>query len=274
MLYQSVNASEFAPTLPQSSATLTCYCRPRTHTLAGQTGRWGVIICPGGGYELIAETEAEPVALAMLGAGMQSLVLRYSLLPATYPQQLKELACAVAWVRLHAAEMGISRIAVCGFSAGGHLAGCLANRWNSPDLAGLGIATSLLRPDAAIMCYPVISARSFDSPRTLAGVESFRPEFSHVNLDTSVTSENPPTFLWCTCTDQMVPMENTLVYSASLRRACVPFEVHIFHSGPHAMSTATAESAPGPRYADPHVAQWLPLCMDWLRTLPEEVHTP
>ena len=66
-------------------------------------------------------------------------------------------------------------------------------------------------------------------------------------------------------------MENTLGYAEALRRAGVPFELHVFPSGPHAMSIATPESAPGPKYADPHVAQWLPLCLEWLKGLKKEV---
>ncbi len=265
MIHTTISAAEFAPMLEQSSATLTSYCRPRMRTLAAQGERWGVIICPGGGYELIADTEAEPVALSFLAGGVQAFVLRYSVLPACYPQQLRELACAVAWLRLHAEEYGVNRGAVCGGSAGGHLAGCLANRWSAPELTQLKIDAGQMRPDAVVMSYPVVSSRAFETLHPLAGIDASLPEYTHVNIDTSVTAENPPAFLWCTESDRMVPMENTLAYALSLRRAGVSFELHIFPDGPHAMSTATAESAPGAKYANEHVARWLPLCLEWLQ---------
>ena len=275
MRCETISAAALSPGLARlgSQAELVSYCREDCGTLAGRKGRWAVVICPGGAYQMLAPTEGEPAALAFLAAGVQAFVLRYSVAPAVYPTQLLELGAAVAYLRDHAAEYGIDRVAVCGFSAGGHLAGCLANLWEAPALEALGREKSLLRPDAAILCYPAISAGEQGCPglfETLLGGTP-GPEHTPLSLETSVSAQNPPSFLWCTCSDQMVPMENTLLYAGALRRAGVLFELHIFPSGPHAMSIATEESAPGPKYADPHVAQWLPLCLEWLQGLGKEV---
>ena len=260
MLHEIIPAAELSPHLAAtgSQAELVSYCRPNMDFLADRTGRWAVIICPGGGYHMLAPTEGEPVALQFLTAGVQAFVLRYSVLPAAYPSQLLDLAAAVAWLKENKARYNIDRIAVCGFSAGGHLAGCLANLWQDEVLSPLDKDCSLFRPDAVILSYPVVSMDEHPGLFELLSA----PE--KTSLERSVTGENPPAFLWCTCSDEMVNMENTLSYAAALRQAGIPFELHIFPRGPHAMATATAESAPGRRYINDHVANWLPLCLEWL----------
>lgn len=266
MLHEIIPAAKLSPYLAQTGdqAELVSYCRERNTTLADQKGRWAVVICPGGGYQMIADSEGEPVALRFLAAGVQAFVLRYCVAPAAYPQQLLELAAAVAYLRENADTYGIDRIAVCGFSAGGHLAGCLANLWNAPELAVLGRDSALFRPDAAILSYPVTSIDEHPGLFDLLLDEPDAPNYQRVSLEKSVTGQNPPSFLWCTCTDQMVHMENTLRYAAALRKAGILFELHIFPSGPHAMSTATVQSAYGPKYVNDHIARWLPLCLEWL----------
>lgn len=260
MLHEIISAAEFFPqsAAAGSQAELISYCRPDLALQADKARRWGVIICPGGGYQMLAPTEGEPVALRFLAAGVQAFVLHYSTLPTPYPQQLLDLAGAVSWLRNNQARYNIDRIAVCGFSAGGHLAGCLANLWQDDVLKPIQQDAALLRPDAAILCYPVVSMDEHPGLFELISA----PE--KTSLERSVTGQNPPVFLWCTCSDEMVTTENTLSYAAALRKAGTPFELHIFPNGPHAMATATAESAPGKRYINDHVANWLPLCIEWL----------
>ncbi len=273
MIYRVVTREELNPNLPAGGdrVRLRVYARPRRGLRADDGERWAVIVCPGGGYQLLAPGEGEPVALAFLAAGVQAFVLDYSVEPARYPTALMELASAVAWVRAHGEEYGIrpDRVAVCGFSAGGHLAGCAANLWNHPVLAPLGLTAEEMRPDAAILCYPVITAEARDGHRLsfdrLVGAgEPVPPEIS---LEKAVGERTPPTFLWATVTDDTVPVENTMVYAAALRRAGVPFELHLYGDGPHAMGLATAESAWKAEYENPHAATWHGLCVEWLRRL-------
>lgn len=273
MLYQRYSREDLSPRLPQgqSRVSLTAYCRRDMGLVGDRGGRWAVIICPGGGYQLISPAEGEPVALELLARGVQAFVLRYSVAPDTYPQQLLDLAAAVAFVRKNAVEFNVNRVAVCGFSAGGHLAGCLSNLWRDPLLTNiLGGTPEDYRPDAAILGYPVTSGSEAyglpDCYRTLLGKFPL-PEHAALSLETSVTPQNPPTFLWCTVDDPMVPMENTLHYLTALKERGVPAEAHLFASGPHAMAAATADSAFRPEAENPHVARWLPLCVEWLKGL-------
>ena len=233
MLCRRVSLEELHPALgggaPETG--LDIYCRGRTGLLADDGARWAVLILPGGGYERIAPAEGEPVALAFLAAGIQAFVLSYSVLPALWPRQFLEGAAALAWMRANAPELGFrpDQVAVCGFSAGGHLAGCLAGGY----------------------AEPLLNER-------LGGAEVLRP-------DRRVGPGHPPAFLWATVGDATVPVENTLDYARALRARQVPFELHLFQDGPHAMGLADRESARDEAHYNAHAAAWHPLCIDWLK---------
>ena len=161
MIHETIPVPVLSTILEDSTGRLTTYCRGRTGLLADDGQRWAVLILPGGSYERIAPAESEPVALAFLAAGIQAFVLEYSVLPRRWPQPFLEGAAALAWLRVHAEEYGFrpDRVAVCGFSAGGHLAGWLAARWDHPMLKQqLGLSPEQVRPDAAVLGYPVVHA--------------------------------------------------------------------------------------------------------------------
>lgn len=272
MLYERFGREEICPALPKGATeiSLTSYVRENIGALA-DGARWGVLILPGGGYRLTGSSEAEPVALDFLHGGVQAFVLRYSVESDQWPQAFLEAAASLAFIRQNAAKYGIrsDRIAVCGFSAGGHLAGCLANLWADPIIGEkLGLTPEEVRPDAAILSYPVISAGEWahrDSFFRLTGQKELSPELEKLSLEKSVTTGNPPTFLWTTDTDNTVPAENTLLYAWALRRQGVPLELHYYGHGPHAMATATRETAGDPGWQDEQAATWLPLCVRWLQ---------
>ena len=149
-----------------------------------------------------------------------------------------------------------------------HLAGCAANLWADEALTGtLGLAPRDARPDAAILCYPVITMGQFGSDMTRANLFGDGPVVPQTSLEKSVTAENPPTFLWATDTDASVPVENTLMYAAALRRVGVSMEMHIFDKGPHAMGLATKESAWQADHTSRRAARWFLLCVSWLKGL-------
>lgn len=121
MIYKTISRMELNIPIPGGEQVrLRAYLRPEQGFVADDGARWAVIVCPGGGYGLVAPGEGEPVALAFLAAGIQAFVLDYSVAPVRYPAALMELAASVAWVRDHALEYGVApdRVAVCGFSAG------------------------------------------------------------------------------------------------------------------------------------------------------------
>ena len=254
---------ELDPRLPEAATEL----RMTEFPAAGEESDWSVLLLPGGAYRMTAPREGAPVAAAFAAAGIHAWVLDYSVAPDCWPQPFLEAGAALSRIRRGRG----GRVAVCGFSAGGHLAGCLANLWGSPVLEErLGLRPAEARPDAVILGYPVVTAGAFraaDCFRTLTGADDMAEIPPELSLENSVTAGNPPAFLWCTGTDDRVPAENTLLYVAALRRAGVPFELHLYPDGPHAMALADRRTQGRPEQQDPHVATWFPLCLEWLKGL-------
>lgn len=123
-----------------------------------------VVICPGGGYTMTSDREAEPIAMQYLAKGYHSVILRYSVEPARYPLALLQLAKSVAFLRENAAEFHIdtNKIVIQGFSAGGHLAASLGVFWKKNFIAEtLGIDSEMVKPNGMILSYPVITSGEF-----------------------------------------------------------------------------------------------------------------
>lgn len=243
-----------------------------THAgVAAGVGKTALVLCPGGGYEYCSIREGAPVARAFARHGIETFVLDYDCTNAPLgTRPLHALSAAVAWVRQHAAQYGVdeNRIAVGGFSAGAHLTGTLAAVWNRPDWFGADTDLALHRPYAAVLCYPVVTAGEYahrGSFVQLAGADEHRQQA--FSLETLVDADMPPVFLWHTLEDGSVPVENTLLLEAALRRAGVSHELHLFPHGVHGLALAdfeTYDPARG-RHPDRHVARWLELCAEWLR---------
>ncbi len=231
-----------------------------------------VLICPGGGYQMLSAREAEPIALAFAAQGFHAAVLRYPVAPARYPEALFSLAEAMVWLRTHAEENHINaaQITVCGFSAGGHLAASLGVFWRQEFLqAELGVEPSLLRPDRQILCYPVITGGAYahhNSFDQLLGPSAGAEERAALSLEQHVDGFVPPSFLWHTYEDQIVPVENTLLFAAELRRHNVPLELHIYSEGEHGLALANdiTRGADGGGICR-SCEGWLALACAWLR---------
>ena len=177
-------------------------------------------------------------------------------------------------MRTHADELGVSpqKIAVGGFSAGGHLAGLHAAVWHCAERYPEGTDLALHRPNAAVLCYPVVTAGEAahrGSFERLAGTDTAAQQA--FSLEKLVSRTMPPVFLWHTLTDATVPVENTLLLEAALRREGIPHELHLFPRGVHGLALAdleTADIAHG-RLPDRHIARWQTLCAEWLGEITE-----
>jgi acetyl esterase/lipase len=274
MIYEVLDQSVFAPELaPAGDISLTVYARPKTKTLADNKDRWAVLVLPGGGYEIIAGKEGEAVALSYFAAGCQAFLLKYSTRPATHPRQLLEVASAVAYIRQNADKYRINpnRIAVIGFSAGGHLAAMLANFWQDEEICeALAVSPEEIKPNAAILSYAVTAPAGHGSIQTyknFLGLDSGAEVPEKLWLDKSVSLWNPPTFIWATTTDDAVPVENSVLYYSALVKAGVSAELHCYAKGPHAMALADYECAYAEDQASDRVASWQPLSVSWLKSL-------
>jgi pectinesterase len=222
-----------------------------------------VIVCPGGGYDHLANHEGAPVAEWLNSIGITAFVLKYRLGPRYHhPAPLQDAARAIRTIRAQAAEWKIDpeRIGILGFSAGGHLASTIATHFDSgkPDAAD-PIERLSSRPNLAILIYPVITMREkthAGSKKNLLGDNPAPELIALLSNDEQVTKETPPTFLVHTMTDPNVPVDNTLLFVAALRKAGVPFELHLFERGPHGFGLGGN---------DPILSTWPARCADWLR---------
>ncbi len=233
-----------------------------------------VLICPGGGYAMKAFREAEPVALKLNALGFHTCVLDYSVAPMDFPAAFLDLCEAMHYVRSHAEESHIAAedITVAGFSAGGHLAASLGVWWNS-GLAQqyLPYAAQELKPNRLLLCYPVISSGKYRHDGSIANVLGPRHDTAEnrefVSLEKQVTKDVPPAFIWHTFEDEVVPIQNTLLFASALAEHGVSFEYHVFTKGCHGLSlaspiTATADGGMVQEECTP----WPELFARWCKT--------
>jgi len=224
----------------------------------------GVLVFPGGGYQHLAiDYEGYQVAAWLNSYGITAFVLRYRLGPKYHhPVELGDAQRAIRYVRMHAAELGIDphRIGVWGFSAGGHLAASTGTHFDSGNASNPDpIEHESSRPDFMILAYPVITMEPpyahQGSRKALLGEN---PEQSLVDLmsnERQVTAQTPPTFLFATSDDAVVPVRNSIEFYLALRAAKVPAEIHIYEHGPHGVGLARNK---------PDLASWPDLLAHWL----------
>ncbi|SFE03975.1 alpha/beta hydrolase fold [Paenibacillus catalpae] len=229
-----------------------------------------ILITPGGGYGIVSEREAEPVAIAFYNAGYHAAVLRYSCgEDARDMQPMIEAFESIRLFKERAEEWRIAedKIAVCGFSAGGHLAASTGTMWNEPALMErLNRTRDIGKPNAIILGYPVISSGEFahrGSFYNLSGSHEDDAAAEFFSIDKRVNSETPPTFIWHTEDDPAVTVENALLLISALRKHQVPFECHIFNKGQHGLSMCNTEV----NTPNPHCAHWFNLCVEWLDSI-------
>ncbi len=226
-----------------------------------------IVICPGGAYMFVSQREGAPVAKFYYAAGYSTFILHYSVLSnAKNYEPLSQLAATVAYIRKNAEKLHIDpeKVAVCGFSAGGHLTASLGVLHNDEKFRRIFPETENIRPDAMILGYPVITADGYTHKDTLNNVSGFAPceseEYAYWGLDTHVDAQTPPTFLWHTAADELVPVENSLKFSLALSKAKVPYELHIYPFGEHGMSVCNQEVGS----ADAYNARWVQWSIIWL----------
>jgi acetyl esterase/lipase len=231
-----------------------------------------MVICPGGGYGGLAEHEGKDYALFLNDHGITCFVLKYRLGSAGYrhPSMLLDVSRAIRTVRARAGEWKLDphRIGVMGSSAGGHLAATVLTHFD----AGMGDAADVIdressRPDLGILCYPVITMGEkthAGSKKNLLGANP-PPEFEELlSNEKHVTKETPPCFIFHTVEDQGVSVENSLMFAEALRKAGVPFALHLYERGPHGMGLGFrpySKYEPGKNELHP----WANNCIFWLK---------
>lgn len=225
-----------------------------------------MIVFPGGGYAMKAMHEAEPIARMFNAVGMHAFVLNYRVSPFRHPAPLEDALRAIRYVRAHAAEFGVdpAHIGILGFSAGGHLAATAATMFDRAsflrDEDPVDEVSS--RPDAAVLCYPVISMADGvthnGSRANLTGIDAETEETLAMSAELAVTPMTPPAFIWHTADDNAVPIANSYRMAEALSANGVTLELHVFPHGPHGMGLAENDDV---------VGQWPALAVKFLKKL-------
>ncbi len=228
-----------------------------------------VVVCPGGGYQFCSQREADPVVLEYFSKGYNVFLLNYSVKEkAQNFNPLKELSSTIMQIRENAKEWNCEsdKIAVCGFSAGGHLAASIGTLWNDEKfLSVFDNKGGLNKPNALILGYPVISSGGYAHKGSIATVsgELQGEKNDYFSLENNVGKHTPPSFIWHTAEDNGVPVENAFLFAKSLRKFDIPFELHVFPFGGHGLSVCKRETGS----KNTHVQQWLELSVNFLNLI-------
>ena len=226
--------------------TLTAYLQAVGGEFSPIETRPAILILPGGAYEFCSDREADPVAFAFLRAGFQAFVLRYSVGEhKTWSHPLDDYEQAMALLKERAGEWHIDpeKIAVIGFSAGGHLAGCAATMAQH-------------KPAAAILGYPVLTRQTNDKYMPTAP-----------DVIEAVDEHTCPCFLFSARNDTTVPVTNTLQMLTALEAHGVVYEAHIYGFGPHGFSVADSTVNSRKLAMSAATPHWLTDSINWLHEL-------
>ena len=240
MRYEIITLNE------QKHVSLTAMVQDVGGEFRGIDARPAVLVIPGGGYRFCSDREADPIAAAYLKAGYHAFILRYSVgEDAVWPQPLEDYEQAMAFIDAHAEDWHVltDKIAVVGFSAGGHLAGAAAT-------------LARHRPAAAVLGYAVLREETaHELGMSMPGI----PE--HVDEKTC------PCFLFATRTDSVVPIQNTLDMMNALNRFHTSFECHIYAYGPHGFSSGDPSVQSLETIFPRRAENWVADSIAWLRDL-------
>jgi acetyl esterase/lipase len=229
----------------------------------GKANGSAVIICPGGGYSILAiGHEGYAVAQEFNKIGITAFVLKYRL-PSDQIMvdktigPLQDAQTAIMLVRKNAAEWGInpSKIGILGFSAGGHLAATAETHFNKPAIDNKGVS---VRPDFAVLAYPVITFGDEAHKGSRENLVGKTPSQEVVDLysnEKQVTPDTPPTFLMQATDDGGVPVQNSIMMYEALLKNKVKTEMHLFQAGGHGFGLINPKSH----------ELWFTWCASWLK---------
>ena len=240
---------------------------PKLHAYLHEDGqkRPFMLVVPGGGYCMVCNPEGETVGEAFFEMGVNVAVLTYTTdITMSVPlrtQPAEDLSRAIRLIRANSERyrMDPEKLMVSGFSAGGHLCATIATHYADVVDRKEELNRFSNRPDAVILGYPVITSGEFThiySIQALIGTEPSEEELTYYSLEKQVHKDMPPCFLWQTVTDNLVPIENTMLMAESLRKAGVPYAYYAFPRGWHGLSTASERMRKGD-FGEPYTMEQL-----------------
>jgi len=225
-----------------------------------------VIVSPGGGFnEKSVTLEGYPIIRRLTEQGINAVLLDYRVKPYTAKVSLLDCQRAIRILRLRAEELEIDpeKIVVHGSSAGGMLSIMASKYFDAGDPGAADpVERFSSRPNGCAPAYGVFCGAQRPGKGGLGSpyTDEDREEIFYMSAEKGVTPQTPPFFMWCG-SEQDDP-RGICEMGKALADAGVRFEAHIFPFGPHGIGLANGE---GTRYNNPHVAQWFPLMVEWLR---------
>lgn len=272
MVHKMIHLSEVFPQLAENNCDpkLTIYLPDNmTEIGRGNEKHPCLLICPGGGYGMVSQREGEPIGWRFLTQGYNVFVLDYSVRPHCFPTQLREVAAAMEMIYANAEQWhcDTSKVAIMGFSAGGHLAAHYTNAYNWDEVREMFPESKPV--NASILCYPVITAdpqhAHLGSFKNLLHKEELtKEEQERFSCNNMVSKDTPPTFLWHTRPDTCVPVMNSLLYAQALAEHGVPFALHIYPEGGHGLATVDQVTNGNLNTAVLHAGEWFDAAIKWL----------
>lgn len=242
----------------------------RLPSRANSIGR-AVVICPGGGYGILAyDWEGSDIASYLNAHGIAAIVLKYRLPEDASNEEphlspLLDAKRAVRLARFHAGDWGYApdQVGIMGFSAGGHLASTLGTHFDEGDASSNDPVERLSsRPDFMMLIYPVISFQDQvthgGSRQNLLGKNPSEEMVAHYSNELQVTKQTPPTFLVHSSDDEAVPVENSLLFYNALLNNGVEAEMHLYPYGGHGYSLAIGKG---------RLADWPARCVEWISSV-------
>lgn len=231
MIYKKLFLKDIDSRMKESQAILRIYISDRNESTES---RPGMLVCPGGGYEFTSPREAEPIAFRYLSEGFNCFILDYTV-KKKYPVPHLELALAISYIREHEKEFDLipNTLSIVGFSAGGHLVGSYGYLYEELGKE-LNIDKKLLRPFSIVMAYPVTLTDRYTHEGTkdiICGGDFALMD--KLNIPANITKDYPPTFVWTTRDDDLVPVKNTEKLRDALEENGVCYECRIYESGWH-----------------------------------------
>ncbi len=235
------------------------------YELSDPSSHDNVLIFPGGGYDHVSlQKEGADIADALNQNGLNAYVLDYRVAPFTGKDFLQDAVSGVRTVRRMIRMNGDPgrKLALMGFSAGGHLALMETEHWQEVTEESGQVSRETGRPDALALCYPVVT---FTDPYAHSGSrtnylgkenahnESLIVKFS---AEKGVNRDFPPTFLWHCEGDRSVPVENSLMLRDAMDRAGTAHKLLLFPGGDHGMGLAKRDRT---------ISAWFDACVRWLK---------
>jgi acetyl esterase/lipase len=226
-----------------SEPTLTIYSPPKEK----DTGA-AVIVCPGGGYSILAlDLEGSEVCEWLNTIGVTGVLLKYRVPKRTglekHTAALQDAQRAVGVIRSRASELGLDakRIGILGFSAGAHLAAAASTNYETRTYPKIDAADEVSsRPDFTLLIYPAYL--------------TVKDQNDKIAPELPVNGQTPPTFIVMT-QDDGIRVETAVFYSLALKNAKVPCEMHIYAKGGHGYGLRPGENA---------VTTWPTRAAEWL----------